>query len=123
MSSISTGPDGVVSIVILSASCCVPGMAALDEQARRLVEQAVQETGVAANVTIMPATTAFYGGIPRPVMAEVISIFQSGRMPVPAILINGKPVAYGIPALEKLTAALLGASEANTKATNKEMTR
>ncbi len=109
-----------VSVVIISAACCMPGMAPLDEQACRIVEQAITETGVKAQVTIMPATTAFFGGVPRPIMVELINLSQSGRLPVPAVLINGKPASYGMPELENFKPALLQAANASTHVTGKE---
>ncbi len=113
-------PRPPVSVVIISAACCMPGMAPLDEQARRIVEQAISETGVEAQVKIMPATSAFFGGVPKQIMAELINLSQSERLPVPAILINGKPVSYGMPELENLKSALLAVANANPKITNEE---
>ncbi len=113
-----SGPP--VSVVIISAACCMPGMAPLDEQARRIVEQAISETGVEAQVKIMPATTAFFGGVPKHIMAELVNLSQSERLPVPAILINGKPVSYGIPELEHLKSALLTVADANSKISKEE---
>lgn len=109
-----------VGIVIISAACCMPGMAPLDEQARRIVEQAISETGVEAQVKIVPATTAFFGGVPRQIMAEMINLSQSGRLPVPAVLINGKTVSYGMPELESFKSALLAVANTNTKITKEE---
>ncbi len=107
--------EAPVGIVIISAACCVPGMAPLDEQARRIVEQAISETGVEAQVKIMPATTAFFGGVPRQIMAELMNRSQSGQLPVPAILIYGKPVSYGMPELENFKSALLAVANANPR--------
>ena len=99
--------DAPVSVVILSAACCVRGMAALDEQARRIVDRALSETGVNARVTVMAATTAMFGGLPRNIMADLIARSQNGgQLPVPAILINGKPFSYGMPELESLKSEL-----------------
>ncbi len=109
------GPNPGVAVVIVSASCCVRGMEAFDEQARRVVQQAAAETGVEAQVTIMPATTAFFGGIPRAIMAELMTRAQSGQMPVPAVLANGKPVSYGVPRVEEMKAALLAAADARAQ--------
>lgn len=109
-----------VNIVIISAACCMPGMAPLDEQARRIVEQAVSETGVEAQVKIVPATTAFFGGLPKQIMAELINLSQSGRLPVPAVLINGKPVSYGMPELENFKSALLAVANTNTQRTKED---
>jgi hypothetical protein len=111
-------PD--VSVVIISAACCMPGMAPLDEQARRIVERAISETGVEAQIKIMPATTAFFGGVPRQIMAQIVNISQSGRLPVPAVLINGKPVSYGMPELENLKSALLAVANINTQITKED---
>lgn len=104
-----------VGIVIISAACCMPGMAPFDEQASRIVEQAISETGVKAQVKIMPATTAFFGGVPKQIMAELINMSQSGQLPVPAILINGKPLSYGVPELENVKSALLAVANANPR--------
>ena len=105
--------DFKVGIVIISGSCCIPGMAPLDEQARRVVEQAVSETGVAAQVKVMPVTTAYMGGAPREVMARLIKDFnESNRVGLPAILINGKAVSYGVPEIEAIKSAVLQAVEA-----------
>lgn len=111
-------PD--VSVVIISAACCMPGMAPLDEQARRIVERAISETGVEAQIKIMPATTAFFGGVPRQIMAQIVNLSQSGRLPVPAVLINGKPVSYGMPELENLKSALLAVANINTQITKED---
>ncbi len=110
--------EATQSIVIISAACCIPGMAPLDEQARRVVEQAVAETGVAARVTIMPATTAYFGGVPKEVMARLMSASQSGRLGVPAVLIDGRAVSYGVPTVAQIAAALLASTNAKTAQTD-----
>ncbi len=106
--------DPQLSVVIISAACCVPGMAPFDEQAKRVVEQAIAETGVAARMKVMPATTAYFGGAPTEVMAKLMSDAQSGTWGVPAILIDGKAVSYGVPSLDQMKSALLEASSAKT---------
>ena len=95
-------------IIIISGSCCIPGMAPFDEQAKRVIEQAISETGVKAQVKIIPASTAFFGAVPKEIMIKIITEFnQSGRMPVPAVLINGRIVSYGVPQVEDIKNALL----------------
>ncbi|MDD5616484.1 MAG: hypothetical protein PHH85_09815 [Candidatus Methanoperedens sp.] len=95
-------------VMIISGSCCIPGMAPFDEQARRVVEQAVSETDVKAQVKVIPASTAFFGSVPKELMAKIITEFnQSGRMPLPAVLVNGKIVSYGVPQVEDIKKALL----------------
>lgn len=109
-----------VSIVIISASCCMPGMEVFDQQAQRVVQQAITETGVEAQVKMMPATTAYFGGVPRKVMAELINLAQSGRLPAPAVLINGKAVSYGVPELKALKSALREAAHTHTQITQED---
>ncbi len=97
-----------VGVIIISGSCCIPGMAPFDEQAKRVVEQAASETEVKAQVKVIPATTAYFGGVPKEVMNKIMAEFsQSGRMPLPAVLINGKVVSYGVPKIEDMKTALL----------------
>ncbi len=109
-----------MNILIVSAACCVPGLAPLDEQARRIIEQVLSETGVEAQVQVMPATNAFFGAVPKSIMAELMNRFQTGQMPVPAVLIDGKPVAFGVAELENFKPALLAAIAANPKITKQE---
>lgn len=105
--------DSPVSVAIISISCCVSGMAAFDEQARRIVGQAVSETGVEAKVKVIPASSAIFGGIPRDVLTKLMTEFnqsgfnKSGRMGVPVILVNGKAISYGVPDVETVKSALL----------------
>ncbi|HEY3315056.1 MAG TPA: hypothetical protein VGL40_07220 [Bacillota bacterium] len=101
----------VVPVIIISGSCCIPGMAAFDEQARLLVQQASHETGVTIEVKVIPATTAYFGAVPRAVMARLMTAFQSGRVGVPAILVDGSLVDLGLPELAKVKAALRQAAE------------
>ncbi len=109
--------DGPLTVVILSAACCAPGMEAFDEAARRVIDKAIAETGVSADTKLMPATTAYFGGAPRQVMAKLMSLAQAGQMPVPAILINGEAVSYGVPELEAMKSALLKAAQRNPNTT------
>ena len=105
------GPGPVsIGVVIVTGSCCVPGMAPFEERARQIVEQAIAETGVAAQVRMMPATTAYLGGVPTKVMAELIGGFnETGRITLPAVLLNGEVVSTGAVELDNVKAALLRA--------------
>lgn len=101
-----------VGVIIISGSCCIPGMAPFDEQAKRVVEQAASDTEVKAQVKVIPATAAYFGGVPKEVMNKIMAEFsQSGRMPLPAVLINGKVVSYGVPQVEAIKTALLQTME------------
>jgi hypothetical protein len=97
-------------VIIISGSCCIPGMASFDEQAKRIVEQAISETDIKAQVKVIPVSTAYFGAVPKEVMTKIITEFnQSGRMPLPAVLINGRFVSYGVPKVEDVKTALLQA--------------
>ncbi|NJD03596.1 MAG: hypothetical protein FIA99_13620 [Ruminiclostridium sp.] len=101
--------DSQVGIVIISGNCCIPGMAVFDEQARRIVEQAVSETGVAAQVKVVPVSKAMFGGlISGEVRNKLMSDYnQSGKIGLPAVLINGKIFSNGVPEIEKLKTELV----------------
>ncbi len=100
-----------VGVVIISGSCCIPGMAPFDEAAQHIVEQAVSETGVAAHVRVVPASNAMFGGVPVKVTAQLMSEANTGRMPLPAVLINGEVVSLGVPSLEEMKKALIRSAE------------
>ncbi len=95
-------------VLIISGSCCIPGMAPFDEQAKRIVEQAISEADVKVQVKVIPASTAYFGAVPKEVITKIMTEFnQSGKMPLPAVLINGEVVSYGVPKVEDLKTALL----------------
>ncbi len=103
-------------LIIISGSCCIPGMAPFDEQAKNVVEQALSETNIKAQIKVISASTAYFGAVPKEIMAKIIAEFnQSGRMPVPAVLINGEIISYGVPKVEDIKTALLQA--VNTRKT------
>lgn len=109
-------------VVIVSGSCCIPGMEVLDSQAGTVVNQAISETGLDAQVKIIPATSAMFGALPRNVMSKLMADFnQSGRVGLPAVLINGEPISFGPPDLETVKSALLQYKE--TKSSSKEQAR
>lgn len=85
-----------VNIVIVTGSCCIPGMAALDEEAIKTVERAVAETGVQTNIKLLAVTKAMFGGVPKDIYNKLMGEYKSsGRIGLPAILINGKLITYG----------------------------
>lgn len=95
-------------IVIVSGSCCIPGMAALDKKAREIVDKAVSETGIAAQIEVVPVTAAL-GLLPKGTMLKLMGDFNSsGRVGLPAVLINGKAVSLGVPKIEEIKSALEG---------------
>lgn len=95
-----------LGIVIVSGGCCIPGMGPFDEQARQVVEQAISETETIGQVTVLPATKAFFGAVSKRVMGELMALYNQGKVGLPAVLINGEVVSYGVPTLEEMKAAL-----------------
>lgn len=97
-----------VSVVIISAACCVAGMKPFDDQAQLIVNRAVSELCIGARVQMISAVNAFFGGGEmRKIMAKLMSDAQSGQVGVPVIMVNGKAVSYGVPTLEDMKAALM----------------
>ena len=109
------GPGTALNVLIITGSCCIPGFAPFDEQARQAVAQAITETGVDAQVKEMPASSAMYGAVPRSLVAKWFQSANSGQMPLPAVLVNGNVASTGIPAnIESIKTALLPSVEAQT---------
>jgi hypothetical protein len=89
-------------------------LAAADERARRVIEEAASQVGVKVQLEVMTMTSAYYSA-PRDVRRRLMGEFAGGGINVPAILIGGKAVSYGVPSLEAMKAALLDAAEAKNK--------
>jgi hypothetical protein len=106
-----------MNIVILSAACCNPVFAAFDEKAQKIIELAIKETGVEAEIKLISATTAMYSSaVPKHVMTDLINKFTRGDSEsVPAILINGQVISYGTPQLEDMKTILNKFKEINNK--------
>lgn len=103
--------DSRLGIVIVNGSCCFPNMAVFDEQARRIVEQAISETGVVAKVKVISASSAMFGGVSKDIVSKLVSDYnQTGKVGLPAILINGQAVSLGVPELEKVKSAIITAA-------------
>ena len=95
-----------MTILIISSACCNPSMAVFDEQAKKVAEQAIRETGVNAEVKIIPGATAIYGGvIPRPLVNQLMARFSRNQQG-PAVVIDGEIISYGVPQLENVKAKL-----------------
>ena len=100
-----------IGVLIITGSCCIPGMRPFDQQARRVVEEALAQSGVSAQVKELPASNALFGGVPKTVLAELMGMLnEGGRIGLPAVLVNGEVVSYGVPSIETVSAALLEAA-------------
>lgn len=99
-SSISTSE---VVILLVSATCCVPQMAVLDQQAQQIIHQALEETGVKAQVRTLTISSALSGGIPREILNAIgVQIDPSNLMRLPAVLINNQLISFGVPKLDEI---------------------
>ena len=105
----SVEADSVVRIVLISGTCCNPSLEAADERSRRVIEEAAAEVGVEVRIEMMTMTSAYYSA-PKDVKKRPLGEFAGGGLSMPAILIGGKAVSYGVPSLEVMKAALLAAS-------------
>ena len=106
-----------VGAVIITGSCCIPGMRPFDDEAHRIVQEAIAGSGVSAQVRELPASSAMFGGVPKTVMAELMRMLnEGGQIGLPAVLVNGEVVSYGVPNVETVTAALLRAAGRTTPA-------
>ena len=102
---------GGIGVVIITGSCCIPGMLRFDQEARRVVEHAIARTGVSAQLKELPASNALFGGAPKQVLADLMRMNnEGGRIGLPAVLVNGEVISYGVPSIETVTAALLQAT-------------
>jgi hypothetical protein len=100
-------------VLVLSSACCYPGLAAFDEQAKKVIEQAIEETGVEAEIKIIPGTSALYSGaVPKRVMKDLMKRLSRNETG-PAVLINGEVVSYGVPRLEDMKTTLKKVEELN----------
>ena len=76
MHSVFAKKTSQINIVIITGSCCFPGMAALDEAAGRMIAQAALETGVQPKVRLLPVSKAVFGGVPKEVHDKLMGEYQ-----------------------------------------------
>ncbi len=103
-----------VGVAIITSSCCFPAVAPFEEQAKRIVEQAISESGVDVHLKILPVST-YYNSIPREVIPKLMDDYNHGKISAPPILIDGKAAFYGVPGIDEMKKALLQAAEAKEK--------
>jgi hypothetical protein len=100
-------PSEVV-VLLVSGSCCVPQMTVLDQQAQQIIRQALEETGITAQVRTLLISSALQGGIPAEILKQLeVSIQPANLMRLPALFINGKLISLGLPELNQVKSALL----------------
>lgn len=95
-------------ILIISGSCCIPKLAVLDQQVQQIIQQALRETGITAQVRTVTASSAVRGGIPSEILQSTgLANDTSNIMRLPAVLINNQFVSFGVPQLDVIKNALL----------------
>jgi hypothetical protein len=93
--------------LVVSAACCYPGLAGLDDQVKTILTQVSSEVGVSIDVKIVTASTAMFGGvIPKPLLNTLMNKFRQNETG-PAVIIDGEIVSYGIPRPDELKAILI----------------
>ena len=102
----TTSPSEVV-ILLVSGTCCVPQLAIVDQQAQQVIHQALEETGITAQVRSLTISSALTGGIPLEILKTIgIAVDASNLMRLPAIFINNRLVSFGVPTLDVIKNAL-----------------
>lgn len=95
-----------MKILVLSAACCFPRQAAVDEQVKKLIEQVTLEMGISADISVVPGSAAIYSKtLSQPVKNTLMKRFGRNELG-PAILIDGEITAYGLPKPEELRVIL-----------------
>ncbi len=96
-----------VVILLVSGTCCVPQLAVPDQQAQQIIQQALKETGITAQVRTLTISSALQGGIPAEILKQLqVSIQPANLMRLPALFINGKLISLGVPELNQVKSAL-----------------
>ena len=93
-------------------------MAVLDEEAIKIVKRAVSEIGTQAKIKLLPVSKAMFGGVPKDIYDKVMGEYKdSGRIGLPAIIINGKLASYGAPDYESVKNELVRLNNIEEKET------
>ncbi len=96
-----------VVVLLVSGTCCVPQLAVPDQQAQPIIHQALEETGITAQVRTLTISSALTGGIPIEIIKSIgVAIAPSNIMRLPAVFINNKFISFGIPKLDVIKNAL-----------------
>lgn len=96
-----------IGVIIISGSCCNPGMASLDDLAKAVVEQAIAKAKVNAVVKTITATSAYSGGIPRDIVVKILARgSELGMNMFPAVMVDGEVVSHGVPNVDEMVAFL-----------------
>lgn len=105
-------PNTDIVILLVSGSCCLPGLAVHDQQAQQVIEQVLADTGIAAVIKIVPVSSALQGGILSDLLNGMDLQAQRANLTrLPALFINGKLIGFGIPEPRQVKSILLSLQE------------
>ncbi len=94
-------------ITILSISCCNPAVGSEDQSYLAKVREALAQSGIEAQVSILPVSEALYSLAKDKVSALMPLWKRYGAAVAPAMLIDDELVLYGgIPTKEKIAEVL-----------------
>ncbi len=97
-----------VLVLLISGTCCYPGLAAVDAQAEQVIRQALAETGIPGRVHTLLASSALQGGIPVDILEQLQNALKPlNLMRLPAVFINRKLFGFGVPELDAVKTTLL----------------
>lgn len=100
-------PKQEAIILLISGACCMPQLAGLDQQAQQIIHQALKETSISAQIRTVTISSVAQGGVPAEIVKEIQdSIGPNNPLRLPALLINGKFVSFGVPKLNQIKSAL-----------------
>jgi hypothetical protein len=104
-------------VIIVTGSCCTPMLGPIDEGVRRSVQDAVARSEVNVSLKEMSLVQALAGGLPTALVADLAARLRgTGRPPVPAVLVDGRPVGTGVPTADELATAIRDASRIRLEA-------
>ncbi len=99
-----------VIVLLVSGTCCVPQLSVVDQQAQQIIRQASADTGIAAQVRTLTISSALRGGVPMEILkSSGVAIDATNIMRLPAVLIDSRLVSFGVPKLDVVKNALMGA--------------
>ncbi|GAB3288672.1 hypothetical protein [Parasphingorhabdus pacifica] len=79
-----------LDVVVVTNSCCNPADKPLEERAFRVIDEAIAETGVEAEVRSVSATDAIAGAMPSDIVTEIQNRIAQGTLEPPVVLVDGR---------------------------------
>jgi hypothetical protein len=104
----------MIKVVIVSGACCSPNMTAFDEQVRKAINNAIAETEIHAEVSLIPVSTLFHGPNSK-IASKLMESYNKGLASLPAILINEEVIFFGVPTMVEIKQALLKFSQVKSE--------